>query len=483
MKKKYCLLLVCSAILFTTNLKAQGAIAGLASEEGLTLNQPQCGSFELMKNRAQSQEGFMELSDQFMENVVRIVQTQKQNREASDLYIIPVVFHVVYNETEENLADSVIYNQLEILNKCFRRENEDKSETREEFNEIVGDTRIEFQLAETDPSGGLTTGITRTNTDVEYFGGVLPYGPSEGAEIADWINDSLYYNFFRLTETSLGGKDAWDTDQYLNVWIGDLRIFEPEFDDFEELVFFALATPPLDHENWPAEVIDLLTEFEQGVLIHYVNVGANNPNSFPAPYGTFNDKTTTGKILVHEVGHYLGLRHIWGDGDCDMDDFIADTPKSNNSSNWNCDHGANSCLDDIGGIDLSNMVENYMDYSRGSCQNSFTIGQADVMRTVLEEHRPFLYETLSMVSIEESSQISRVKIYPNPTTGAFNVDFGQAFNTATIHIYNGIGKIVFTETIENASSTFISLQLSPGIYYIYLTSERMSSEPNKFVIN
>ena len=96
--------------------------------------------------------------------------------------------------------------------------------------------------------------------------------------------------------------------------------------------------------------------------------GGNNPNSFTAPYTAFNGLTTTGKILVHEAGHYLGLRHIWGDGDCNHDDFISDTPKSINHAGFICNYNANTCVDNINGVDLNDMVENYMDYSSANCQ-------------------------------------------------------------------------------------------------------------------
>ena len=82
--------------------------------------------------------------------------------------------------------------------------------------------------------------------------------------------------------------------------------------------------------------------------MHYANIGSNNPNLLAAPYTGFNGVTTTGKMLVHEVGHYLGLRHIWGDGYCNFDDYIDDTPNSVSESSWNCNFNLNSCLDNIG---------------------------------------------------------------------------------------------------------------------------------------
>ncbi|WP_070138447.1 zinc-dependent metalloprotease [Crocinitomix algicola] len=483
MNLKSKLLILILLLLSVMSLNAQtGLVSQVRESVELSTEYPQCGSYELMKNWNTPANNYLDLSNRLLEDVTRIIEVQKSNRSFDDLFIIPVVFHVVYNEEDENIPDSVIFNQLQVLNECFRRGNEDAADTRAEFLELVGDTKIEFVMADIDPSGDPTIGITRTSTEITHFGGILPYGPGETEEISEWVNDSLYYNLFRLTRSDLGGNDAWDTDAYLNIWMGDLRIFEPEFDDFEEIVFFALATPPLDHENWPAELVEELADFEQGVLIHYVNVGSNNPNNLPAPYAGYNAATKSGKILVHEVGHYLGLRHIWGDGACPMDDYISDTPKSNASSAWACNHFLNSCTDDIGGLDLPNMVENYMDYSNGNCQNSFTLGQADVMRNVLEIHRPFLAETISTVGVSESSSFASVQIYPNPSPGEFYLEFGGYNGIVDISIYNLVGQKILGGEYETSTSISFDLSVKPGVYFVDLNFENGLNEVVKIVV-
>jgi hypothetical protein len=274
----------------------------------------------------------------------------------------------------------------------------------------------------------------------------------------------LFYNFFRLTNSSLGGQDAWDTDRYLNIWIGDLRIFEPQFNNFEEIVYFALATPPINHTNWPDTILDLTSPYSQGVLIHYVNVGSNNPNLLPSPYNTYNGVVTTGKLLVHETGHYLGLRHIWGDGDCSFDDFISDTPNSSSASQWTCNLSANTCVDNIGGQDLPDMVENYMDYSSGNCQNAFTIEQGDLMRDALVLYYPNLSDQLTGIDDYEST--TALTIFPNPSSGIFHLS--EIANE--IKVLNLVGQTVSRFT--NTDKIDIS-QLTNGVY---LTSIKIGSE-------
>lgn len=370
---------------------------------------------------------------------------------------------------------------MNILNACFRRQNANASETRPEFLSIVGDTRVEFRMANLDPSGMPTNGITRTPTPVEHFGGLLPYAPGQNSQIIQWTEDSLIYNFFRLTNSNLGGQDAWDTERYLNIWIGDLRISEPAFDNFEELVYFALATPPIDHPNWPASVVGQANNYEQGVLLHYVNVGSNNPNSLPAPYTGFNGVTTTGKILVHEVGHYLGLRHIWGDGNCSLDDYIDDTPNSAAESAWNCNFNLNTCTDDIGGVNLPNMVENYMDYSSGACQNSFTIGQGELIRAILEGYRPMAYETIP-ASIGPSNDKSSLICYPNPSSGVVNIDFGKQEQQVDIRIQNALGQVVLHAEYKDLRMASLNLNLPNGLYFLIVENKAGKKSIQKLLI-
>src|SRR5690606_39460427 len=116
-----------------------------------------------------------------------------------------------------------------------------------------------------------------------------------------------------------------------------------------------------------------------------------------------------------EVGHYLGLRHIWGDGDCNEQDGIDDTPNAADQSNQDCNFANNTCTDNIGTLgDLPDMVENYMDYSEETCQNSFTLGQIDMMRSIIENYRWELVNgTPASFNEDEAFQL---QVFPNPST-------------------------------------------------------------------
>ena len=299
------------------------------------------------------------------------------------LYKIPTVFHIVYNNDAQNLPDSVVLSQVEVLNKHFRRQHENINETREEFLSFATDIEIEFVLASEDPNGYPSNGITRTYTNQSGF----PY-------ISIWDIFTGNITLDNVKSSVSGGVDAWDTNRYLNIWICNIEssflgqvlgFAYPPTNVNEVLEEVDLDTVP----DWPTEGFTQNQNL-QGVVLHYPIVGSNNPQN--GDDGISGNEM--GLACVHEVGHYLGMRHIWGDAlsgsGCDVDDGISDTPNQSAASQFTCDYSINSCNDSP--IDFPDMVENYMDYSSDECMNMFTNNQRTVMRAILELARPGLIE-------------------------------------------------------------------------------------------
>ena len=256
-------------------------------------------------------------------------------RSVEGVITIPVVFHVVYNTTAQNISAAQIQSQIDILNEDFRRLNADANNTPSEFAGLAADIEIEFCLATVDPNGQVTNGITRTQTDKTEF----PLVTNQDA-VAVKFNAS-------------GGKDAWPSSDYLNFWVCNL------------------GGGTLGYATFPGgdPAID-------GVVCGYRFVG--NQGTATAPYNL-------GRTATHEVGHWLFLRHIWGDGNCNADDFVSDTPNAGgpNYTGSPCSYpGPNSCNE--GPDDLPDMFQNYMDYSDDGCMNLFTQGQKDRMRSLFE---------------------------------------------------------------------------------------------------
>ncbi|MBN2001109.1 PKD domain-containing protein [candidate division KSB1 bacterium] len=216
-----------------------------------------------------------------------------------DTRIVPVVVHVIYNRSTENISYDQIVSQMDVLNQDFRK--------------ILGtpghndhprgaDCGIEFRLALIDPNGGATDGVTRTKTTKSSFS----------------TNDAM-------KKSSSGGHDPWPTNKYLNIWVCKLS------DDI--LGYAQLPGGPTATD---------------GVVIDYRYFG--NTGTATAPFDM-------GRSTTHEVGHYFNLLHTWGDyGGCDDDDFVDDTPNSA-EPNYECPHGHKSC----GSIDMIENYMDYTD--------------------------------------------------------------------------------------------------------------------------
>ena len=346
------------------------------------VNDPYCGSDDALHIKSIKYPWYKQSADNVFQRALEYSQSSSLNRDI--VYQIPVVFHVVYNTDAQNLSDDVIQSQLAALNEDFRRLNENAENTRDIFLPFAGDPEIEFYLATEDPNGNPTTGITHTYTTRSGF----PY-----IDFADLFTGNISLDEVKSSDT--GGVDAWDTYRYMNIWVCNVE------ESFLGQVL-GFAYPPIDVQDaldsLDYDTVPDWSSFEgaisnadlQGIVLHYPVVGPNNPQADDD--GISGNEY--GKTLVHEAGHYLGLRHIWGDAllesGCSVDDGIEDTPNQEAASSFTCDFNQDSCSD--GANDLPDMVENYMDYSNDQCMNMFTNIQIDVMRAVLEIARPGLVE-------------------------------------------------------------------------------------------
>lgn len=247
---------------------------------------------------------------------------------------IPVVVHVIHTGTPlgegANIPDEQVFAQIEILNQDFRRLNPDTVNTPIEFLQVAADAGIEFVLARRDPMGMPTNGINRVEGSRESY----PLGFS----------------------AFISQLASWPPEDYLNIWVIPMQAPNIGYATFP-------ISNELDGLDFPPT-----TRQTDGVTIDYRYFGRGG-NARPS---------TSGRTATHEVGHFFGLRHIWGDnGDCNIDDFVADTPAQQGFT-VNCTATPKfSC----GSRD---MVENFMDYSPDNCMNIFTQGQVDRMNVVLQ---------------------------------------------------------------------------------------------------
>lgn len=244
---------------------------------------------------------------------------------------IPVVIHVIHNGTPigegANIPMSQIQAQIDVLNEDYRRLNPDAANTPEEFLPVAADTQIEFVLAKQDPAGLPSNGVNRIN------GPISSYTPDDAALI--------------------GQLALWPPEDYLNIWVVPLQ------------------APYLGYSSFPVSELPgldfpLNTRETDGVTIDYQVFGEGG-NAL---------STSSGRTTTHEIGHYLGLRHTWGDGGCEADDFVEDTPNQSQSNNTCQATPRFTC-------ESRDMVENFMDYTPDQCMNLFTQGQVERIDVVL----------------------------------------------------------------------------------------------------
>ncbi len=250
--------------------------------------------------------------------------------------VIPVVVHVVFHTAAQNISDTQVNSQITILNQDYRKINADVGSTPAVFQPLCGDARIEFQLASTDPSGNPTTGITRTSTASTSF-----------------IDDD------KVKSAATGGANAWPAANYLNIWVCQLG---------NSLLGYA------QFPGGPAAT--------DGVVILHSAFG--NTGTAASPFNL-------GRSATHEIGHWLNLRHIWGDdgGGCSGDDFVADTPNCADHNfgkptfpHVTCGNGPNGDL-----------FMNYMDYTDDDSMFMFTNGQILRMQACLDTDRSTIGHT------------------------------------------------------------------------------------------
>ena len=282
------------------------------------------------------------LSDaQFEEWLAPLILEHKNNQvlssQSGGIITIPVVVHVIHNGdaygVNENITDEQVESQITVMTQDFRRMTGTPGFN---SNAVGADTQIQFALAKVDPNGNPTNGINRVNLCQE-----------------SWSTAAI--------NSTVKPSTIWDATQYMNMWSVN----------FSDASLLGYAQFP-DASGLPGLNTSGGSATTDGVVAGYRFFGSSSlaTGQFQAPY----DK---GRTMTHEVGHWIGLRHIWGDDGCTVDDFCADTPVAG-QPNFGCVAGTDSCP--AAGVD---MIENYMDYTDDLCMNIFTQNQKDRMVVIM----------------------------------------------------------------------------------------------------
>jgi hypothetical protein len=317
---------------------------------------------------------------------------------------IPVVVHVVYNTAAQNVTDAMVADQIRVLNEDFARTNADASQTPSIFT--ASPTNVRFVLAKRTPTGATTTGIVRRATKTRSFSS----------------NDFVKY-------TSKGGSDAWPREQYLNIWLCNL------------------GQGLLGYAQFPGGAAAT-----DGVVCLYSSVPGGSASNY-----------NLGRTATHEVGHWLNLRHIWGDATCG-NDFVSDTP-TQQTSNGGCPVFPKITCNNQGDMSM-----NYMDYTYDKCMYMFTAGQSGRMDALFaaDGARASLLTSTGGTALRQLASTST--LYPNPASDIVNVQLADNSKGSTsIRVYDLSGHEM-TEARYNGNGQVQVSALPKGLYYIRTSS-------------
>ncbi len=396
-----------------------------------------CSSMEVFNRKAAQNPEFIRERDQLERETELWINRQALNKPGSvaSLVTIPVVVHVVYNTTDQNVSDAQIQSQIERLNKDYRNLNTDKLSSGHPFFSVAADAQVEFCLAQSDPNGNATNGITRTATTQTEFSD----------------DDSVKY-------TNKRGENAWNPNLYLNIWV------------------CKLSGTTLGYATLPSTLS--IADGSDGVVIDFEAFGT---------MGTAKTPYNLGRTATHEVGHWLNLKHIWGDDEgtgniCSLSDNVSDTPNQGIATTG-CPSATitDACTTTAPGI----MYQNYMDYTDDACMVMFTIKQSDRMQAVFSGIRSAIVTSNKCLSSGVVHPLTdKIRIYPNPAENYLTIEGLPSTKSRIFNIdfYNILGEKVYSTTFSSAEYMLEMHNFEKGTYIMTIYNNEFSATQKLTVI-
>lgn len=285
----------------------------------------QCATYEVFQEQLKADPTLAARMEKIEQFTKKFIENPSMYKLANGVLEVPVAVNVLYKTSAENISDSQIQSQIDVLNKDYSGTNFDVRSTPDEFSPVLsGDIKIHFNLI----------GISRKQTNKK-----------------SWTTNNA------MKKSNQGGIDPTNPATTLNIWVCNL------------------GNGLLGYAQFPGG-----NPATDGVVILYSAFGSSKIN----PGGTYISKYDLGRTTTHEVGHYFNLRHIWGDATCG-NDFVDDTP-IHTSANYGCP--AFPTTSNCGGTTHDMMTMNYMDYTDDACMYMFTAKQAARMQATFAAGGP-----------------------------------------------------------------------------------------------
>lgn len=393
-----------------------------------------CATMDVYKNSISKDATILEKEKNIELQIQEFINSKSATVQAGTILTIPVVIHIINNGQEvgvgPNITDEQAISQIEILNREFRLLNTDALDESHPFYYAQADCEIEFCLATTDPEGNPTSGIIRFDSGDEFW------------TIAEF--DSL-----------IKPATIWDRHQYMNMWCADFR----EGDENSQV------------DGWgtfPSET----TDTTDGVVILYTNFGVNP-----------EDPEYKSIVATHEVGHYLNLRHIWGDDECG-DDLVDDTEPAF-ESNEGCPEFPHNDFSECGTGEYGEMFMNYMDYSDAVCTVMFTTGQKERMQATLNTVRSGLINSNGCqvpAGVYDVNTSNDVLIVPNSNNGIFNLVVNISNNPSfKVEIVDMYGTFVKGFDVQSSITLVDCSELSSGVYFLKITGKNFNQSKKLYI--
>ena len=343
-----------------------------------------------------------------------LVNNKSQVNRKAGIVTIPVVVHVLYSTTAMNISDAQIASQMKVLNDDFRKLNSDfNTVVPTAFKGVAADMELAFCLATKKPDGSSTNGIERKSVASNFN-----------------FNNNYYKS---------SGLPSWDTTKYLNIWVGNMTTYL----------------------GW-AYLPDNAGGSDDGLAIGYKYFGTT---------GTVVSPYNKGRTATHEIGHYCGLNHIWGDeenscGTSLGDDGCADTPATKEpyfgtptfpTNTYACTTSANG-----------SMFMNYMDYVDDVAMAMFTNDQKTITQNTMAGPRASLLNSnacSSTLGVDDVEKSNSINVFPNPAVNYISIA-SPLVKINEVEIFGNDGRLVKKANIKNETDKIDVKSFPAGTYYV-----------------